>query len=356
MDYLLFWNKILAKRAVDLIKRSPAIFIGMIVIIFAYIIGRQNITIELNIKTTVILLFIFAVLSIITSLRNYNTIPVLIAHSKSNLQNKDIKIRFFIKQAVKNNVLLIIISFILFTGFIKINNYAIILIIFGSIISIELSFFIMHLKNGYENKKIYIIADKKSKITPAIKRAYYDYFTPDFFVLTVFCYALFGTIIIEASLDMSFIREMQNPSIILTVITAILSVGIMGVIEIAPNLNWKFLSIIYPLNIFTHIKKTALFMIWIFGLLFVVFILMALHISIFFLLKYLYGIIVLLLFSVYNAFTRNNMIIKAIRSIFFSVLVIWVSTLDSAFLFLPIIPLLIIALLAKNDFREWYLQ
>jgi hypothetical protein len=97
-------------------------------------------------------------------------------------------------------------------------------------------------------------------------------------------------------------------------------------------------------------------MVWIFGLLIIVFIIMTLHIGIFFLLKYLYNIIVLLLFSVYNAFTRNNMIIKAIRSIFFIVLVIWVSTLYSAFLFLPIIPLLIIALLAKNDFREWYLQ
>jgi formylglycine-generating enzyme required for sulfatase activity len=29
MDYFLFWNKVLAKRAVDLIKQSPVIFIGM---------------------------------------------------------------------------------------------------------------------------------------------------------------------------------------------------------------------------------------------------------------------------------------------------------------------------------------
>jgi hypothetical protein len=49
------------------------------------------------------------------------------------------------------------------------------------------------------------------------------------------------------------------------------------------------------------------------------------------------------------------MIIKAIRSIFFSVLVIWDSTLNAAFLFFPVIPLLIIALLAKDDFKEWYL-
>jgi hypothetical protein len=73
------------------------------------------------------------------------------------------------------------------------------------------------------------------------------------------------------------------------------------------------------------------------------------------LVKYLYSIVVLLLFSVYNAFTRSNSIIKVIRSIFFIVLVIWVGTLHSAFLFLPIIPLFIIALLAKNDFKEWYL-
>jgi hypothetical protein len=125
----------------------------------------------------------------------------------------------------------------LFTTFIKIDNYAIIPVIIGSIISIVFSFFIMHLKNGYKNKKIYIIADKKSKITPAIKRAYYDYFTFDFFVLTVFCYALFGAIIIETSLDMSFIREMQNPSIILTAITVILSFGFMGIVSSIPYIN-----------------------------------------------------------------------------------------------------------------------
>jgi hypothetical protein len=356
MDYLLFWNKILARRAVDLIKQSPVIFVGMAIIISAFIIGGQNINIELNVKTTAILLLIFAISSIIVSLKNYHTIPVLIAYSKSNLQNRDIKIMFFIKQAFRNNLSLIIICFIFFTGLVKMDYFAIIPIIVIPITSLVFSFLIMYLKQGYVNKKIYSIVDKKSKISPSIKSAFFDYVSPDFLVTAIFCFSLFGLILVELSMDRTFIQEMENPSIILTAITAFLSFGFMGICASIQNINWKFFSIIYPQNMFSHIKKTALFMVCVFGLLFMVFIFMAIQIGILALVKYLYCIMVLLLFSLYNAFTRNNMIIKLIRLLFFTVLVIWVSTLHSAFLFLPIIPLLIIALLAKNDFKEWYLQ
>ena len=348
MDYFLFWNKVLAKRAVDLIKQSPIIFVGMIVIIAAFIVGGQNIDIEVNIRTAIILLVIFAVLSMIASLKNYLTIPVLTAYSKSNLQNRDIEIIFFIKQASVNNLLLIFFNIILFTKFIKIDYYTMISVVIGSIVSLAFSFFIMYLKHGYMNKKIYKTAGKKSRISPVIKSAFYDYVTAEFFMVVVFCYALFGAIIFD-------IGEMENQLLILSVLTAILSVGMMGVNETIPHINWKFSSIIYPQHIFSHIKKTALFLVGVLGLLFIVFILIALQMGILALVKYLYSIMVLLLFSIYNAFTRSNSLIKGIRSIFFIVLVIWVGTLHSVFLFLPIIPLIIIALLAKDDFKEWYL-
>jgi hypothetical protein len=356
MDYLIFWNKILIKRAVDLIKQSPVVFIGMIVAISAFFIGRQNAIIVLNIKMTAILLSIFAVLSIIASLKNHDTILLLIAHSKSNLQNKHIKIGFFIKQSFKNNLPLIVFDFFLFTGLIKTDNYLIIPLITGSIVSLVFSFFFMYLKNGYDNKNVKKIAGKKSNVSPLVKSVFYDYLTYDFLVLAILCYAFFAVIFIAVLPDMLFIKKMENPSIVLTAFTAILSIGIMGIIESIPNINWKFLSIIYPLNISTHIKKTALFMVRIFGLLFIVSILITLHISILSLIKYLYCIIALLLFSIFNAFTQNNVIIKAIRSIVFSVLVIWLGTLNSALLFLSIIPLFISALLAKDDYRECYLQ
>jgi hypothetical protein len=355
MDYFLFWNKIFIKRTIDLIKQSPVIFIGMIVIIFAFIIGGQNIAIGLNTKTAVSLLFFIAVLSIISSLKNYHTIPVLIAYSKSNLQNKGIIIRFFIKQTVKNNVLLIIISFIVFTRFIKTDNQIISEVIVIPVISFVVSFLVMCFKNGYENKKIYKVTHKKSKISAYVKSAFYDYFSADFFVMSVFCFTLFVAIIIETSMNMPYMGKMENPSIILTAMTAILSLGFMGIVSSIPAINWKFFSIIYPKNFSSHIKKTALFMAWVFGLLFIVFIFMAMQNGIPALAKYLYGIIVSFLFSIYNAYTRSNMIIKAIRAIFFIVLVIWVSVLNPVFLILPLVPLFFIALLAKDDFKEWYL-
>lgn len=358
MDYFLFWAKILAKRAIDLIKQSPFVFIGMIIIILAFIVGGQYTTIEINIKTAVILLFIIAVSSIVSSLKNYHTMPVLVAYSKSNLQNKNIKIRFFIKQALKNNLFFIIFGFILFTRLAKIDYNAIILAIVILIVSFVFSFFAMYLKNEYVeyvNKKIRKTAYSKSKISPFLKGVFYDYFDLDFLVMVVFCFALF-VIIIGSTMNTSDIQEMENPSIILTVLAVILSLGFTGLISSIPEINWSFHSIIFPQNISRHIKKTALLMVWVFGLLFIVFIFIAMQISILALIKYLYSIAVLLLFSIYNAFTCNNSITKFTRAVLYTVLFVWISTLNFLFLILLILPLLIIALLAKNDLKEWYLK
>ena len=355
MDYFLFWAKILAKRAVDLIKQSPVIFIGMAVTILAFIVGGQYTSIEINIKTAVILLLITAVSSIVSSLKNYHIMPVLAAYSKSNLKNKNIKIRFFIKQALKNNLFLIVISFILFVRRIKTDCSAIIPLIVIPIISFVFSFFAMYLKNEYVNKKIRKTAYSKSKISPFLKSAFYDYFDLDFLVMVVLCFALFA-VIIGSTMNTSDIQKMENPSIILTVLAAILSLGFTGLISSIHEINWDFFSIIFPQNISRHIKKTALLMVWVFGLLFIVFIFIAIQISILALIKYLYSIAVLLLFSIYNAFTRNNVITKFIRAFLYTALFVWISALNFVFLILLILPLLIIALLAKNDLKEWYLK
>jgi hypothetical protein len=62
-----------------------------------------------------------------------------------------------------------------------------------------------------------------------------------------------------------------------------------------------------------------------------------------------------MIFSVYNAFSHTNIIFKIVKLILFAVLAIWVSMLHFGFLAILLIPLLFMAILAKNDYKERYL-
>ena len=356
MDYFLFWSKITAKRAMDLVKQSPIIFIWVIILIFAFAVGWQNRAIEINPFSAIILIGILIVFSAISSLWNYQTIHALISYSKSNLPNNKIRTRFFIKRSFRNNLPLIIFVFILLAGPSKTDASVMLPAIIGTIFSLALSFFIMYLKNRYVDRKIKTTINKKSMINSVIKRALHDYFTPDFFVAMAFCYAIFGVLIFQTSMDLSLIKEINNPFLVILPITTILSIGSMSINETIFNMNWKFFSIIYPQKLSAHIKKIVTFLFCTLGSLLIVSILISLQIGVLVLFRILYNIMVLLLFSVYNAFTRSNILIKGIRSVLFAVLVIWIGNLHLAFLLVLILPVLIMALMAKDDFYGWYLQ
>ena len=77
-----------------------------------YAFTNRDIVIMPYIRIIVIIIPFLALISLFKSLKNHNTMPVLIQYSKSKMQNKNIYVIYFLKQTFVNNLLLIIFDII----------------------------------------------------------------------------------------------------------------------------------------------------------------------------------------------------------------------------------------------------
>jgi hypothetical protein len=146
----------------------------------------------------------------------------------------------------------------------------------------------------------------------------------------------------------------NSPQPFVGIIIVVLAIGFSGIIDSIPNINWKFYAIIHPHFFYYHVQKTIKILMGCFCLLLIIFSIIHSLFGILYLIKYLYCVIVLMLFSIFNAFTLNHGIFKIVRSLAFSVLTIYLSTLHLGFMLILPIPILFMAVLAKNDYKERY--
>jgi len=355
MELLSFWIKIAIKRILKLFISSPVLIIWVMIIIasFIYAVTSKHIIIMPDIRIMVMMIPFLALISLCKSLKNYNTMPVLIQYSKSKIQNNNIYIIFFIKQAFVNNIWLFIFNIIAF-NFINNNKYITIMLT-ATAISLVLSFLLMRLKNSLKIKKTNYKGIKRKIINPLIKSVIYDYVTPDFFAMVVVCIALFLAVTIEITKGVNSFYELENPFAFFIGLTIILSIGFMGINDSIKNINWKFQAIISPNTFNYHIKRTTLFLIVIFGLLLLFFVFIGAKINVLLLFKYLYCIIILFYVSIFTAFTTGNMLIKAITLSLIIAFTVWIGTLSISFLPILAVPFLIALMKAKNEYREWSL-
>jgi hypothetical protein len=208
--------------------------------------------------------------------------------------------------------------------------------------------------NKYLNKKIGKTKMHKVHLNPLIKSTFQDYFTSDFFQVTVMSFVLCIILVIELLKSGNQLHEVENSYLILIGFVAALSIGFMGIIDSIPRANWRFYSIISPSDYCYHLKRTFLFLISIFSPLIAAFIFSGLLFVIPIMIKYFYCLIVVLCVSISIGFTVNNIIIKVILSISVTALTIWLSTLSVYFLLLPAFLTFIITLKAKSEYKEWY--
>jgi len=224
-----------------------------------------------------------------------------------------------------------------------------------TLLSIFLSFLIVNLKYKKLNEKTIETRAKKFKINPFIKSTVYDYLTPDFFATLIFCSALFMVFIIEFSKNINLLYEMEIQLFYFIFMTILFSIGFIGIVDSVPKINWKFQAIISPNDFRYHVKRTMFILCGILGWLFVPFIIIGSIINPMFLLKYLYCIFVIFLISINIAFTISNKLTKIITLSFIIALTIWISTLQTAFLLILIIPVFYTHIKAKDEYREWSL-
>jgi len=350
MTIVFFWIKIAFKRIINLFKTSPVTIILALAFIAAFVYAFVNnyIAIQLDFQLSVLISLFLAIYSLFSSLKNYHVLPYLIKYSKSKYQNKIIHFRYFMKQAFKNNIMLLIFCIIAYNSITNIKYFPIILGI--TAFSIIFSFSIMCIKNKYKNERIAKTKTKGLKINPLVKSTTYDYFNSDFFAMAIVCITV--SLIIIATFIMNT-NMIYNWEIYYIIITVVFIIGFMGIIESIPNINWKFQAIISPNDFKYHIKRTMFFLGGVYGWALLLFIIIGSIINLALLIKYLYCLIALLLVTVHVAFMFTNKIKKIILMMSIITITIWLSTLSAWFLPILIIPIILTLFKAKNEYREW---
>jgi hypothetical protein len=353
MGLLLFWIKIAIKRILKLFIDSPMTIIWVLIIIFSFLYAFTTKHIVITHDIQIIIVLFLVLISLIKSLKNYNVTLVLIQYSKSKIQNKNIYLKFFIKQTFVNNILLIIFNIIAFR-FID-NKKHIIIMLITTVISLTLSFLLMYIKNNLKIRKTKYKEIKMKLINPLIKSVLYDYLSSDFLITLLLCIGIFITFIINIARDISNIYELKNNSVFFIMITIIFSVGFTGIIGSIPNINWKFQAIISPNSFKYHLKRTFLVLAGFFGWSILLFVIFGSYINIMLTVKYLYCIFVVLFTMVNISFLITNVMIKMFIITIITILTLWVSTLPIGFLPILIVPVIIAFIKAKNEYREWSL-
>jgi hypothetical protein len=221
-------------------------------------------------------------------------------------------------------------------------------------ISLFLSFFIVYLKHKYSSKKILKPKVKVSKIDPYIKSSVLDYFTGDLVLMSILGLALFGLIIIGLSPNFQFFHEFKNIQPITIGIIIVLTFGFSGVIGSISNINWMFFSIVCPKSFLYFVKKTFLILISCFLLLLIALGFIKSLFGLVYLLRYLYFMFVIMLFSIFTAFSHRNIIGTTIKMIVFVIFSAFITTLHFGFLLLLIVPLFIAGFIAKLDYKDRY--
>jgi len=359
MALILFRIKIAVKRIIASVKSSPFTVVWVAVIIGAFIYGfvYKHINVEFNAQAVFFITCVLMIFSLLKSLRNYNLTPLLIIYSKSKYNNKIILKRNFFKQAILNNVLLIIFNIIAYSSMMNIKYF---IIIPGlTIFSIFASFVIMYFKYNIISKSIIKANAINRKSNPSVKSIIYDYLSPDFIALLVLCAALVIIFSLEFINDINNYYELYSNSGFLILMTVVFSLGFMGILESIPGINWNFHTIVSLNDYKYHLKRTIIFLCSVYGWLFILFTFFIIAGSIInriFILKYLYCLFIIFFAVINIAFTAGNMLIKTIKSLLIIAITMWFSALPVIYLPILIIAVFILFIKAKNEYREWFLS
>jgi hypothetical protein len=152
----------------------------------------------------------------------------------------------------------------------------------------------------------------------------------------------------------NILHNAENLNTLFLALSAVLSIGFMGINDSISHANWKFYALIMPSVFEFHVKRTLLFLISVFSLLIAIFIFLGLSFAVQISIKYLYCLSVILFISIGVSFTVGNMLLKAFKVILAIILTLWLSTLQIYFLVLPALLAAAFMFKAKNEYTDRY--
>jgi hypothetical protein len=344
MALLVFWLKIAVKETISLFKTSPIVIIGAMVLIAAFLAGGRDAVLTLNREMFIITVSTIVLIALILSAKKYDVLSMLTLYAKSGYSNRHIHGMFFLKQALINNALLFVFDFIVLKGIIQ-TEYALYLPMV-TVVSVLCLYACMFLRHKHGNTKIMAAGNKSIRVNPLIKSALYDYCTPGFIQEALLSSALFIVVVVH---------ETEYTPAFFMGLLLVLTLGLMGILDSIPQVNWQFYAIVSSNNFKRHYRRAFLFLIGFFCPLIVSFVCMGLRFDPYSLIKYCCIMLALVLFSITISFLLSHMLIKCFALVIAAFLTLWICSIHAYLLVLSIIPLGVTFLKAKNEHREWYL-
>jgi hypothetical protein len=348
MALLAFWFRVILKRIIELVKISPVVTIGGIMLLSALIYtNTTQLTLDLN--KFIITCFFLILIAIILSLKENIILGKIIFYAKSGYSNRLLRCIFFIRKSLLNNICMIVFLLLVFSKRILFDfpfNALKTLLIFPP--SFLLSLLVIFLRNN-DNKIIHKKRDK-IHINPVIKSTVYDYTNSILMAVIITALSLF--IGMELFKDRHILQEMAEPVFIPLLLFTLLLIGFIGLSDSIININWTFYSII-SLDLGYQFKRTLLFTISSYGIVLLQYTITVVYIDMTVLLIYLFSISLMMLLSIGIAYSKGNMLKKIIIYGILIRLALYVMYANPYLMPAGILPLIIVLFIAKNDFFEW---
>ena len=115
MNLLAFWARAILKRIVEIVKISPVITIGGIIIISALLYTNTNIQLTFDFARFMTACSVLIIIAIIMSLKEYNVLEKITFYAKSSHSNQKLRHIFFMKRSLLNNVFMILFFISIFS-------------------------------------------------------------------------------------------------------------------------------------------------------------------------------------------------------------------------------------------------
>jgi hypothetical protein len=344
MALVLFWLKIAFKRIAGLVKTSPAVTIAV------WIAARSNAVILLENSRFAVIAGILFSAGLLTSLKKYDTIAVLMRYAKSGTVNSGILNIYFLQRALLNTIPLLFFDGLILCGTFKTAMTAYLPAI--TLLGILCSFYLLRVKHKY-----YLIrskSKKRARINSRIKSILYDYCTPSFMLSTALSIGIIIAILGELIKNSNLLNEMRYPSLFFVYLLIPFGFGCMGVIDSVPNINWRFYAIVCPKDFRHHFNIAFFFLIALFGVFILAFFGILVSFDIRFLPKYLFTLVAILLFSINTAYSSGQMLVKIFCCLTLIGGTLWLGVFNAYLLPVVLLPLWYTFWKAKQDYKDWY--
>jgi hypothetical protein len=348
MALLAFWLKLLLKRIIELVAISPVITIGGMLLLSALMYtNTTQVTLDFN-KFAMLCLFL-TLMPAVFSLQEHPILGKLTFYAKSKYSNRLLRHIFFATKSLVNNIVMALFLALVFLRRIRFDfpfNALKTLLLFPC--SVLLSFAVIVVRNN--GKKTARKRRDKTPISPVVKSALYDYIKSA--LMAGIITALSLVIGIELLKDRHMLKEMAEPVFIPLLLFALLAIGFVGLSDSIQNINWMFYSVV-SLDFKRQFKRALLVAVSSYAIVLPQYILAVAYVDMNLLLLYLFSIVLMLLLATGIAFLKGNMLKKiAIYGILVR-LALYALYERPCLMPAGILPLVIVLVMAKNDFIEW---